>query len=362
MNSSTFSVNPAIGEPIETFTFSTTQQTEAPRACGRARMNKPLKTIAGAAFVVCIGVTSPTPIAAQNTVWRIDSEHSTARLFLASSRIPDARVNVGVARIGGLVDRNDGDTKDSNFDFTIYPADGTVAPTLSNDKSSYQDLPITAASTVITFKSQQVVPTGGGAVRVSGELTVTYIERSATFDPTEAYDGPVYGPPLMHFEKQKAVFEFERIGASAMRARQQGGGELPGSSVIGAEDFPELFTAVSATDWPAFVEDEHCTWPLTVGEDFSGPACTGKTIEPLPRTDIHCEMPSTVGEDFAGEVCTGTPLQMAPSDVVNNWERQARGAGTQDKLIANEVIIQLDLKLTQSESLLSERVGQSESQ
>jgi hypothetical protein len=49
---------------------------------------------------------------------------------------------------------------------------------------------------------------------------------------------------------------------------------------------------------------------------------------------------------------------MAPSDAVNRWERQARRAGTQDKLIANEVIIQLDLKLTQSESLLSERVGQ----
>jgi len=96
-------------------------------------------------------------------------------------------VNVGVARISGLIDRNDGDSKDSDFDFTIYPADETVAPTLSNDKKSYQDLPIAAASTVITFKSQQVAPTDGGEVRVSGELTVTYIERSATYGPTSIW-------------------------------------------------------------------------------------------------------------------------------------------------------------------------------
>jgi polyisoprenoid-binding protein YceI len=158
------------------------------RLC-KASSKPSLLTIAGAAFVVFVGVTSATPIVAQNTVWRIDSEHSTARLFLASSRIPDARVNIGVARISGLIDRNDGDSKHSDFDFTIYPADETVAPTLSNDKKSYQDLPIAAASTVITFKSQQVVTTDGGAVRVSGELTVTYIERSAAYGPTEAHDG-----------------------------------------------------------------------------------------------------------------------------------------------------------------------------
>ena len=127
-----------------------------------------------------------------------------------------------------------------------------------------------------------------------------------------------------------------------MRARQQGAGELSGSSVIGAEDFPELFTAVSATDWPGFVEDKHCTWPLTIGEGFSGPACSGKTIEPLPRTDIHCEMPSTVGEDFAGEVGRGRRAELV---------RKTNSSPTR-------WIIQLDLQLTQSESVPSERVGQ----
>jgi len=121
----------------------------------------------------------------------------------------------------------------------------------------------------------------------------------------------VYGPPVVHSEKKEAVFEFERMGVSAVRARERGTAELSGSTVVGAGDYPDLFTAVSAMDWPAFVEDEQCTWPSAVGEDFSGPVCTGETVEPLPRTDIHCEMPSTVGKDFAGEVCTGTPLQRA---------------------------------------------------
>jgi len=314
--------------------------------------------IAGAAFVLIVGINAATPVVAQNAVWRIDSEHSTARLFLASSRGVDSRVNVGVARISGLVDHIGGDLKDSDFDFTIYPADETAAPTSSKDKWSEQNAPLEAAHTVITFKSKRVVSMGGGVFRVTGELTLTYIERSTTFDPNEAYTGPVYGPPVVHCEKKETVFEFQRMAVSAMRTRQRTAAQLSGSSVVAAEDFPELFTAVSAMDWPAFVEDEQCTWPSTVGEDYSGPVCTGKRVEPLPRTDIHCQMPSMVGEDFGGEVCTGTPLQVAPSDaVLNRWEKQQHGAGTADQLIANEVMIQLDLQLTPTDSGLSGSVG-----
>jgi polyisoprenoid-binding protein YceI len=270
------------------------------------RMEDTLKRIAGSAFVILVGIISVTPVVARDAAWRIDSEHSTARLFLAPSKSPHVNVNVGVARTSGEVGDIGDDPSESVFDFTIYPADETATPTPSGYRRSHETPPIAAAHTVITFKSKHVVPIGGGAFRVTGELTLTYIERSTTYDPTEAYAGPVYGPPVAHSEKREAVFEFQRMAASAMRARKQGAGELSGSSVIGAEDFTELFTAVSAMDWPVLVEDEHCTWPLTAGEDFSGPVCTGKTVEPLPRTDIHCEWPSTVGEDFAGEVCTGT--------------------------------------------------------
>ena len=296
---------------------------------------------------------------AQSAVWRIDSEHSTARLFLASLKSPHVAVNVGVARVSGIVDDIGDDPSHSVFDFTIYPADESVAPTFSNDKWSEQHAPLEAAHTVVTFKSKRAVSMGGGVFRVTGDLTLTYTERSTTLDPNEAYAGPVYGPPVVHSEKKEVVFEFQRMAVSAMRTRRGAAAELSGSSVIGAEDFPELFTAVSAMNWPAFVEDEQCTWPSTVGEDYSGPVCSGKRVEPLPRTDIHCQMPSMVGEDFAGEVCTGTPVRVAPSDaVLNRWENQQHGDGTPDQLIANEVMFQLDLRLTNADAALERSSGE----
>jgi len=121
-------------------------------------MEEMLKRIAGTALVVLVGVTSATPVVAQNTVWRIDPEHSTARLFLASSKSPHVNVNVGVARMSGIVGDIGDDPSESVFDFTIYPADETAAPTLSNGKRSEQNAPLAEAHTVITFKSEQCCP------------------------------------------------------------------------------------------------------------------------------------------------------------------------------------------------------------
>jgi hypothetical protein len=76
-------------------------------------------------------------------MWSIDSKHSTARLFLASSKSTDEAVNVGVARTNGLIDQDTGDLSLSKFDFTIYPADKT-AP----------------SNPVFRFKSPRVVSLG----------------------------------------------------------------------------------------------------------------------------------------------------------------------------------------------------------
>jgi polyisoprenoid-binding protein YceI len=311
-----------------------------------------LKRVSGTVIVVLIGIIPAMPVVAQNTAWRIDSEHSTARLFLASSKSPDAVVNVGIARLSGVVDDIGGDPKASAFDFTIYPADETTVPTSSEETRG--DLLDADAYTVISFKSKQVVPTGGGAFRVTGDLTVTYIERSTTYDATEAYAGSVYGPPIMHSEKREAVFAFRRMSAPALQTANGRTAELSGSSAITAEDFPELVSAVSATDWPAFVEDEQCAMPLDIGEDFSGPRCTGEVVQPTPRTDVHCRMRASVGQDFAGEVCTRTPLQIETSEgVESRAEESQHRPGPQNNLVANELEIQLDLQLTRTVPVLS---------
>jgi len=292
------------------------------------------------AVVALSGWISVAPGAAQDVAWRIDSQHSTARLFMASSTNSEA-INVGVARVSGTILRNSGDTTLSTFDFTVYPADKTSASEdsaqkLGNDSANDPEY------TVIHFKSKSVVPVNGETVRVAGDLTLTHVERVATYDSNEGYAGPVYGPAVTNSVTEPAVFEFHRVSAGA-RTANLSNTEWSASSGTKGEDFPELLNAVSTTNWPTFVEDEKCTTPLNAGEGFSGAACTGTRVEVAARTDVQCEVPSVAGEDFAGEVCTQT--------------RQQRDGGPV-QFVANEVRIQLDFQLTGTNVAVAVSSGQ----
>lgn len=283
------------------------------------------KKLALVALLVISGMVSVVPVAAQNTVWRIDSEHSTARLFLASSKNPDAGVNVGVARTSGVIDQNAGDSSTSNFDFTIYPADRT-------EEQSAKD----PDYTVITFKSTRVVPVNEETFRVSGPLMLTYVERSVTIVSSEAYSGPVYGPAVHYSVTQEAVFEFHQVSPSGVEKAKENDAEWSASSTTNAEDFPQLPNVVFNTNWPTFVADEKCTTPSNPGEDYSGATCMGQTVERAARTDVQCQIPALIGDDYAGEVCTQTsPVQ-----------------------VANEVQMQLELHLTRTPSAMAVVTGQ----
>lgn len=280
-----------------------------------------LKKLALVALLVISGIILVAPAMAQNTVWRIDSEHSIARLFLASSRNPDASDNVGVARTSGVIDQNAGDSTKSDFDFTIYPADKTAEESGNNTDD-----------TLISFTSTRVFPVDKETVRVAGDLTLSYVDRSATSDPSEAYSGPVYGPAVHHSVTHEAVFEFHRVSVAGIKRAKDNSAEWLGSNITIGENFPQLLKVVSSTNWPAFAADEQCVLP-SVGEDFSGPSCKGETVERTARADV--QVPS-VGEDFAGEVYTETsPVQ-----------------------VANEVQMQLDLHLTRTASANAASSGQ----
>jgi polyisoprenoid-binding protein YceI len=300
-----------------------------------------------AILVVLSSVIFVEPGLAENTVWRIDSEHSTARLFLASSRNPDDTVNVAVARANGLVNPIAYDSATPDFDFTIYPADKTASlerfkQNQLNDKPG--DEP---DYTFIRFKSTSVVRVDKENFRVTGNLTWTYVERLATYDPSEAYSGPVYGPAITHSVRQEAVFNFHQVNPFGVWAAKNGDAEWSASSTITAHHFPELLNAVSATDWPSFVADERCVMPSAIGgEDLSGPTCTGESVKRAARKDLHCEMPETGGEDFAGEVCSQTSLPLLITDPAEiAWDARHERKGEPNALVANEVQIQLDLKL-----------------
>jgi hypothetical protein len=284
---------------------------------------KVLKTLALVARLTVTGMFLIAPVMAQDTVWRIDSEHSTARLFLASSKNPNAD-NVGVARTSGVIfDRKVGDPSRSGFDFTIYPADKTADE--SGKNPDY---------TVIRFKSTRVVPVNEETVQVSGDLTLSYVERSVTADPSEAYSGPLYGPPVHHSVTQEAVFEFHQVSPAGTEKATDDIAEWLASSTTIGEDFPQLLNVVSTTNWPTFVADERCVVP-SIGEDFSGPSCTGETVERIARADVRCEVPS-IGEAYSGEICTATSLVQ----------------------VANEVQMQLDLHLTKTAPAMAAISGQ----
>ena len=299
------------------------------------------------ALIALSGVISAAPALAQNSVSQIDSEHSTARLYLASSRNPNDNLNVGVARTSGVVKLSSGNSAAPNFDFTIYPADeksplAKSAADRHEKESSY---------TVIAFKSRRVVPLTADTYRVSGDLTLTYVQRSVSYDPSESYSGPTYGPAITSSQTQQASFEFRRATPSGSTANA----EWIASSTISAEDFPELLTAVSSTVWPVFVADEQCSMPSNVGsEDYSGPACTGERVDVAARKDLSCDTPAMVGEDFSGEVCT----QIAPS-IITEDQAQALSAkhhhqnADPNHLVANEVQIRLDLFTAGSSSTAS---------
>lgn len=273
-----------------------------------------LKRLALVALLAVAGMFLVAPVAAENTAWRIDSERSTARLVLASSKNPAAADNVGVARTSGVIDYEGGDSARSDFDFTIYPADKTTGQSVNNPEY-----------TVIRFKSTHVVPMNSETFRVTGDLTLSYVERSINADPSESYSGPIYGPAVHYSATQQAVFEFHKINQNA----ENDSAEFLASSTTIGEDFPQLLNVVSSTNWPTFVADEQCVVP-SIGEDFSGTSCTGETVERTPRADLRCEVPS-VGEDYAGAVCTVTePVQAA-----------------------NEVQLQLDLYVTRTAPVMA---------
>jgi len=115
--------------------------------------------------------------------------------------------------------------------------------------------------------------------------------------PSEAYSGPVYGPPMIHRVTDQATFLFDSPSpASAGQKNDSKDAEFltSGSTKVITEDFPPLFKAVMGTYWPPVVQDENCQMPSATSEDYSGPHCTG-TFLVAPGLPIE---PRNVGEDY----------------------------------------------------------------
>lgn len=230
----------------------------------------------------------------------MNSNTSDARLFLGSTANPDA-FNTGVARVSGKVDLDPNNLNDSVIDLAIYPSDERWSGLGPDGSLRAGYVPDSADQTLLTFKSEHVLAPGKGKLEVVGNLTLTRVERSVTIDPTQAYAGPVFGPPVIRTETREVTFEVPDYRAAAT-AHPQSETALSASTQIGYENFPGLFSAVPNTNWPPVVANEHCQMPSTIGEDYRGPRCTGTVI--AATDNKNCHMPSNLGEDYAGAACT----------------------------------------------------------
>jgi len=206
-------------------------------------------------LALAIGIAS-IPAHAQNGIWQVDAEHSIARLSLGSN--PES-AEVGVARVSGKVAFDSSD-----------PADPIVNLNIKPDNSLGADY------SEISFKSKRSAMTSDGKLAVVGDLSLTRVERSVTMDANEGYYGAEYGAPVVQTDTEEVTLVFP----ASLPAAQNGAMQLSASTNISRERFPQLLAALAQGNRPSMVvQDENCTMPSTVGEDYSGAICTGTPVE-----------------------------------------------------------------------------------
>jgi polyisoprenoid-binding protein YceI len=236
------------------------------------------------------------PALAQNTNWKLNSEHSAGRLSLGSTIDPNAVFDAGIARVKGSARLNAGSPANSWFDFTIYPADQGPASINEDGSLNAAEFSNAPRSTVINFRSKQVTLTSDGDLAVTGDLTLSHLERPYLITNSEAYGGPVYGEPEVRSATREVTFVFQNAAAAEAKAGSSRKLKLAGFAGIKTEDFPGLFEAVTNANWPVVLEDKSCQEPAIIGEEYHGTGCTSTPVvvssRPSPRV--------TVVEDHTG--------------------------------------------------------------
>lgn len=221
--------------------------------------------------------------------WQVDPQYSHAQLITdATTNYGQNKIDftLGNTRVAGLVHLNSNAMANSSFNITMFPATSPTPPIGEDGKVKSQWLSNLATHTLICFHSKSASRTIDGHLRVAGTLVLTRVDRNVEYNPTEAFSGPVYGPPIVHRTTTDATFVF-----SDPKAPAPGTGVHPadaniaelaiaGSTKVVTEDFPQLFKVLMSTYWPPVVMDENCQPSANPSaEDYSGPRCTGTFVD-----------------------------------------------------------------------------------
>jgi polyisoprenoid-binding protein YceI len=227
-----------------------------------------------------LGLDAPNKPASMAGSWQVDTRHSDAKLITdATTDYGKTKINValGYARIRGVFKIDDADPAKSTVEFSFYPAMSMTPSIDEGGKFLRQWLQNPANQTLVCFHSKRVVRTPDGRLQATGELAVTRVDRNVEAEPTEAYSGPVYGPPIIHRVSREATFVFDLQDANGS-GQKESSIEASGSTSMFREDFPQLVKTVVNTYWPAVVQEENCLYP-DASEAYSGAQCTGTYLQ-----------------------------------------------------------------------------------
>jgi polyisoprenoid-binding protein YceI len=232
------------------------------------------------AGVLALG--SPSKPTATSGSWQVDARHSDAQLITdATTDYGKTQIDVtlGFGRVSGRINIDNDDLTKSWFDFRLYPATGMTPDITEDGKFLTEWLTDLSNNTLVCFHSKGATRTSDGKLQTTGILAVTRVDRNVDATPSEAYSGPVYGPPIIHRVTHEATFVFDLAPAKGNGGKD---GEIvaAGSTRTFREDFPQLVKTVVSTYWPPVVQDKKCQNPdFGGGQAYSGPQCTGTLIE-----------------------------------------------------------------------------------
>jgi hypothetical protein len=228
-------------------------------------------------------VIASLPVHAQDTL-QVDPQHSFARLSVGSGT---NALGIGLARVSGDLVFDSSDPADPVVNLKITPDDGP--------RVEYAEM---------TFASQRSVATPDGKLMVTGDLSITRVERSVMMDANEAYAGPQYGESIAHTDTRQITLVFSDPRHSA--ASDDGVMQLSGTSSVSRETFPELVDGLTPGNWPTMlVDDKRCELPSTFGDDYSGAACTGTLVATVTNSVVM--VGTAGGEDYSGFQPTARP-------------------------------------------------------
>jgi polyisoprenoid-binding protein YceI len=259
-----------------------------------------MKSAAQLPLLLCLTALAAASVSAQTAKWQIDADHSTASIFLAESGETDPGVNIAVAIAAGTMELAAADPSKLSLQLNIIPAD--EGDELLDPKGTLRAGAFAALSryTVMSFQSKSAVRDQSGELQLTGDVTITYVEREAPSDWNIAYSGPTVIAPISKSATRSVNFTLDKSASEIAYGQKVGWMEIKGRGKIPLEDLPAMRFWLSNSVWPTLVEDRNCYMPnYSVSmRDYHGAVCTGNVIETKPRKRVADG--STSGLDYSG--------------------------------------------------------------